>query len=442
MNLPGRIKPLFLYAIWMLYASVATGGPMPIFELDTHNKSAVEIGRTLGTKIKQRFPDIEQQYDAYLATLVDQAQFDQWIEEQVRQLAPKIDQAYRDEASGIMSAWTVLSHNQLGDGYLSTDEYWLLLLIPDITNHAKGSGFGVWGNDSQSGAPIVGHNLDWSSNTALRPLQVITIYRDQHRGIVNIGFAGIISTLSGFNSAGLYLAHLDASAMHSTTSRQPPSAAIGFDLRKMLEQQDHISGVIRQLSKARYGLNQSVLMADAKDVRVLEQPANQRGTVRTDNTPYRLNMYWNRKNQIAAVNCYASAVIPDNCSDTRDILRWNQFRTLATFNPEAPAEPRDLISIMFDTMHSPQAIFNQDTLQAMVFEPQTGQLHLYTASASNDQETETVPRMTQYHGLLTKLAPIEYTWLNPITLTIPFILAVLFFTIRYGESTRNKPPHT
>ena len=187
---------------------MADGG-IPIFRVDTADKSGREIGQELGTAFKQHFPDIEKRYDAYLSTFITQPLFNKWLQQRVQAVKPQIKQAYREEVEGIASRWQITTQDQLGDGLLSLNEYWFLLLIPDVGRQTNCSGFGVWGKASKSGQSVVGRNMDWHTNSDLRSLQAITVYHNKQGGMVNIGFAGYVGIISGFNQDGLYLAHLD-----------------------------------------------------------------------------------------------------------------------------------------------------------------------------------------------------------------------------------------
>ena len=48
---------------------------LPIFRVDTTDKTHFQVGQTLGNAVKQQFPNIEARYDAYLNTIMTQAQF-------------------------------------------------------------------------------------------------------------------------------------------------------------------------------------------------------------------------------------------------------------------------------------------------------------------------------------------------------------------------------
>ena len=351
---------------------------IPIIHVDIANKSAFEVGKTLGYEVKTQFPNVEQLYDAYLATILSQEKFERWNEDKVGVIVPSLDQAYRDEVLGITSVWQISSHDKLGDGYLSLNEYWTVLLAPDIGVKIGGSGFGVWSHFTRSGYPIVGRNMDWVTNESLRSLQAITIYRDNDRGLVNIGFAGFVGVITGFNQAGLFLAHMDSPMLTNDFPTDYAAESVVFGIRKVLETENKISAAADYFHDIQYSNGHSILLADNYDVRVLEQPADQKSEMRRDRSTYRVDKPWGKRYQIAVVNCFTLLSSPDNCYDMRDNLRWDRYRELADFSEINQAKPDSVIEIMFDHLHHTQAIYNLHTMQSMVFEPKARSLHIYT----------------------------------------------------------------
>lgn len=409
---------------------------IPVIHVDTRDKSAFEIGKTLGRQVKRQFPNIEQLYDAYLATVLSQEKFAYWHEERVRVITAGLDQAYRDEVLGITSVWQISSHDQLGDGYLSLNEYWTFLLAPDIGIRIGGSGFGVWNDASRSGYPIVGRNLDWVGNEPLRSLQAITVYLGETHGLVNIGFAGFIGVISGFNQGGLFLAHIDSPMLGQSFSANYAPGSVVFDIRKVLETENRIAHAEDYFTDIEYSASHSILLADNYDIQVLEQPPGQDAQVRRDRSAYRVDKAWPGRYQIAAVNCFTLLRSPDNCYDMRDNFRWDRFRDLANFSASNPAEVRSIIDVMFDHLHDAQAIYNPRTLQAMVFEPKARNLHLYSMPISGRHEAG--PRMSQLNGLLSDIPDDAFDWLSTLNIAIFFTLLVLIVALIYGEFAKKR----
>jgi hypothetical protein len=131
--------------ILFLTISFEASATLPVFHVDAKEQTGVGIGTTLGKAFKKQFPEIEKIYDTYLASFIDQRQFNEWVQERVKVIKPNIDPAYRDEINAIASTWGISSQDQLGDGFLSENEFWVIQLIPDIGRQTNCSGFGVWG---------------------------------------------------------------------------------------------------------------------------------------------------------------------------------------------------------------------------------------------------------------------------------------------------------
>ena len=428
------------YSVWLvvvLWALLSSAqANVPVFEIDTTDKTGVQIGQELGRAFKKAFPDIEKRYDSYLQTFVSQETFNQWIKERVTVLKPNIDKDYRDEVEGITSTWQIASRDQLGDGYLSLNEYWLLQLIPDVGRRTNCSGFGVWGNYAAGSTTLVGRNMDWRTNESLRSLQAITVYRNQKGGIVNIGFAGYVGIISGFNQDGLFLAHLDSPLRQPYPVLPPDDHSIVFDIRKALSTQSSIQSAAKALSRLPHAFSHNILMADRQSVQVLEQPPTPPAQLRTDKSDYRMEYYWDKTNQIAVVNCFTLANSAANCLASHDALRWNRFRTLARFTPEQPAEASKVINIMLDTANPFQEIFNARTVQSMVFIPETLKLYLYTVPVSG-QHPQTIN-----HQEISYLLPFEPNrtahWFSALNVLIALSLVLLIGSVVYGEFMRKK----
>jgi len=424
------MTPIRLYSlVFFIMVSFEAGGTPPVFHVDAKDKTGVGIGTTLGKALKKQFPNIEKIYDNYLASFVDQDQFNEWVQKRVNVIKPNIKSAYRDEVNTIASTWVISSRDILGDCFLSLNEFWVIQLIPDIGLWTIGSGFGVWGHFSALNAPIVGINMDWYTTEALRSLQAIMVYEYKNQSVVNIGFAGYVGVVSGFNSEGLFVAHLD-----SPLGKRYPEPPIGddaivFDLRQVLEKKNRISAAARDLSKQQYGFSHNILMADTFDVQVLEQPQGQLAHLRNNTSNFhhnhnqRIEMSWEKANQIAVVNCFALRSSPANCINSVDSYRWHRFKTLARFNStDNQAQVKDVINIMFDTANPLQEIFNHKTVQSMVFTPKDKKLYLYTVPISGIQSTH--PMMQEMANLL-PTSQVSETWFKPINGLL--VVAILIF---------------
>ena len=200
---------LLLLLIGIDSMALASAGSLPVIRIQAAELTPRAIGLELGRQSKALFPDIEQRYDAHLASLFTQTRFDDLRQYHLAQLVQQLPEAYREEWQGIVDSWSIVHTSKLGDGHLSLHEYQLLNLLPDLGLPPSGVGIGVFGKVSAAGT-IVGRNLDWRSSPELRALQAITVYQYKDRTVVNPGFAGITSILNGFNNHGLFLAYFNA----------------------------------------------------------------------------------------------------------------------------------------------------------------------------------------------------------------------------------------
>ena len=380
----------------------APGQRLPVFRIVTEDMRPTEVGAALGRQWKERFPDLEQRHDAHLAQRLNQQGFDRLLNERVAPLrAQGIDRAYLAELQGLASALNLIGRNRLGDGFLSMDELMLAQLLPDLGGDGQGCGFGVYGTHAGKAGPLVGRNLDGGRGGSgiTSTLGAITVYQHPEGMLVNIGVAGILGVTTGFNDRGLFLAHLAASLTPDRGASPVQGRAIGFALRRALEEHDDSAAAVRTLRRGRYGSSYSVLLADRRRIQVLEQPADGPARLREAGSRTRPTMDWGRTEQIAVVDCFALTTTPSNCQDLRDRYRWQRLRTLARFEPRGPrAEIPDLIGIMLDRTTPPYEIYGEETLQVMVFAPRTADLYLYARSEPGTGHDE--PVMHRYADLV------------------------------------------
>ncbi len=361
-------------------------GKIPVIHIHAENMSPVDIGLEIGRQSKQLFPDIEYHYDRYLMASLSQMGFNDILRNRLPKLKSHIDNVYQKEMEGIASSWTLIHDNKLGDGYLSWDEYWVLNLLADIGLPANGTGFGVLNAVSKEKSTIIGRNLDLKSTPELRALQAITVYQYSSHVVVNIGFAGVISVLSGFNDSGLFLAHFntasDLSYQNSYSSRQETGEdmqAYGFALRKALETMNSVRKATNLLEKNTYGISSNILIADKKNIQVLEYSSVGKAQIRSWKSETRPDKQWNSPSQIAVVDCHVLDSRSGSCERAKDTYRWERLRAQATFTKNKRAGVQDIAGIMLDSHNQYYEILASDTLQSMIYLPGTGHLYLYAA---------------------------------------------------------------
>ena len=421
--------------------NASTPEKIPRIVVDTKKLSPFQIGSSIGYQTKALFPDIEQKYDAHLSTVLSQFLFDKLQNNTIPYLLKKLDSNYQAEMKGITATWMISDTDKLGDGKLSLNEYTTLNLLADLGFAPNGTGFGVLSPASENNSPIIGRNMDWLSSPALRSLQAITIYQNDDKAIANIGFAGISSFLTGFNNQGVFLSLYSAEPDTSYQNIQLPLKNIlhlsSFELRKALEKSDTIKQTSAYLSKKHYAYSNSILMADKKSILVLEYAKEGKIQIRKWDSQTQSNKPWNRKFQIAVVGCHVLKKMPYNCNNIKDGYQWDKLRQLATFSSSKKANERDIANIMFNTDNHLFEIFNQKTLQSLVYLPENNHLYLYTSALKT--ESDQAPRHTLYMDILpTKTNSLDsenthLLWLVNIFLAIS--LAVVVWVIWHDKKT-------
>lgn len=424
---------VWLISIFLLMASnsIATPvfpeGDIALFHINADQQTALEIGQVLGLQSKALFPNIERDYDTHLSTILSQTKFKQIQKTILPNLLQALDTKYQKELKGVAIAWALGNVNKLGDGLLSVDEYHTLNLLADIGLPPDGTGFGVLGRASVENTPIVGRNMDWANTPELRSLQAISVYQYTEKTVVNVGFAGIISVLSGYNDQGLFLAHFNAEPSSTYKNIRPPSpktSASAFDLRKALESNTTIRQATAYLTSKFYTYSNVILMADKNTVEILEYSKTGVSKVRHWNSPTRPDKPWRRKLQIAAIDCHVLATMKNNCKAAKETYRWERLRALAQFSPTQPANINDLSNILLDTKNHLFEIFNQQTIQSMIYLPKNGSLYLYTNSPNSINRTHKLYQ----NILLSELPSKNKTWLPGLLLLIlsaPIVWLVL-----------------
>ncbi len=387
-------------------APALSSGEIPVMRIDSEQLTPLQRGLEVGRQSKILFPDIERRYDTHLATLLTPSLYTKLQQKILPKLLKQLEPDYQAELNGVAQAWSLTRANQLGDGQLSLNEYQLLNFLPDLGLFPDGTGFGVFGEVATDNTPIIGRNLDWISTPELRSLQVITVYQSSDKAFVNIGFAGIISVLTGFNHRGLFLAYNKAEP-YSLYQQVPRSLrdihSSVFDLRKVLESSWSNQQATLYLSKQSYRYSHSILMSDKKDIQVLEYPRGGVAKIRRWNSPTRIDKPWDKKlQQIALIGCHVLASLPNNCRNIKEGYHWARLSQLAVFTTSTPANVYDITDILSDRKNHLFEIFNEKTLQSMIYQSKNNQLSLYTATI---KETPA-------------LSPVYHTYLDIIPKTL------------------------
>jgi hypothetical protein len=404
-----------------------------ILSIDASSDDGTQIGTLIGVEVKKNFPDVEKHYDSYLTFLLSPSQFKQLIP-QINALKAVIDPAYQAEVNAIAAIWHLNTRDELGDGKLSIDEFWLLQLLPDLTAVNKGSAFAVANRSDNN--PIAARNLDWKTTDDLKSLQTISLYHYQDRTLVSIGFAGLVGVISGFNDQGLFVSLIDASERQASNALLPQSVS-GFELRNVLKNSHTIALASQELVRKSYSRSHQILLADTENIAVLEQPVGETATLRQTDSTIIAEMPWHNNQQLAVVNCFVLPTSPRNCYASQDYYQWGRFAQLSTAFPEQDLSVSNVVTMMQDQANIDQALFNEDTLQSIVFTPKDRALYFSTEAAT--QTHEKYPLVEKYQLIKTDAHhPVMEIML--LVLSIVGLVLVWIYIFHGGE--KNKPQDT
>lgn len=362
-------------------AVLADQTKLPIIQVATDGATALAQGLSIGRQTKSLFPDIEARYDSALSSLVNQRQLESLRKAQLPNLFERLDKSHQEEIQGVEAAWELVSESNVGDGKLSAEEYRLLNFLPDLGFMPNGSGFAAIDKASSDNKPILGRNLDWKVNSTFKSLQSITVYKGDEHTSVNIGFAGLVLVVTGYNSDGLFLAGLNAAPYspyyQTSTESHKKQTSASFDFKTLLDSKKNSKQALKYLSATRYPYDINIIVADKKTVTVLEHSKNGSSQVRHWNSPLHANTPWGKRQQIGVVNCFTLLSMPNSCQSASNSVRWKRLRNLANFDAQSPASLTELSSLMTDTQNKRHEIFNNTTLQSVIYQPASGKLYLY-----------------------------------------------------------------
>ncbi len=376
MFLPNRVSlytAIFTIAV-MCLPIVCQAQQPTIFRIDARGKTSEIIGQELGDQIKQKFPDFCASIDASLMIVVgtlstvapfditpqdlfddifknftndpSDSRVDQVFEVVDDMRNNRIDPGFVDEANAVIarlnSGLATPPPDVLGDGLLSNNEFWLYQMSFDVLRFVSCTGFGAFGSVSTLGSPIVGRNLDITLGApALLDMTAITVYQKEDRDFVNVGFAGLLCTVTGFSDIHpaapldnevLFGAIIDATFLGELWLDSGRSS-VPFDLRYALENCTEIGtrvgsegdvGIHTYMKDKKYLYNHSLLLADLNQVVVQEHPKG-KTTINNANLPGRLRTYdspttvgWRSKSlpMIAVTNRFVlPPAFPFECTD-------------------------------------------------------------------------------------------------------------------------------
>jgi len=231
----------------------------------------------------------------------------------------------------------------------------------DLKKTVLCSGLLVGGERSTTGGPLLGRNLDYPPLGYAHQYSLVTIYRPRsaRHAFASVGFPGMVGCLSGMNDAGLALAVMEVYQSKSG-SRQFDLRGTPFALcfRRLLEECATIEEAHTRLaSMKRTGMN-NLALADRHGVAVLEI------------TPDRVVIRRPSEGMLVCTNHFCTPAL-----QPEPIV--NLFQTLdhyAVLEKEGRRRARLGAADLQSALHA--VCDPAMTMQTMVFEPQTLQLHL------------------------------------------------------------------
>ncbi len=384
-------KKITVLVVFLLSISLNSIANTTILNIDSENKTPEEIGNQLGIEIKNKFPTLEFQYDSYLDFLLSDMRFD-YLNRQVQLLKKSLNPEHLVEINAVANMLDLDSNDKLGDGKLSKNEFWLLQFLSDLIIINKGIAIAVI-NESNHDV-IIARNLKWKSTPSLRQLQTVTVYNSSEKTWVNVGFAGILGVVNGFNNDGLFVSAINSSSELVTAKVLKNHHSVAFMLKETL-QQTNVYSASQFLDGKHYPRDQQILLADKKKVLVLEQPTKANGSVRTVNSTITQTMskFEKNSNKLIVVSCFVLKNSPKNCYSSGDYYRWNRSQVLLKeFDLNSPIG--SLSTVMQDHKNGQQAIFNHNTLESIIFIPSSQTLYLFSRSISNTKDLN-----NNYHKL-------------------------------------------
>ena len=422
-------------------------GKLPVFRVNAEKAaSSLATGEQLGLMFKNAYPTIERLLDAHLASVMSPLEFKVIRETQLPVLRDQIQPSYIEEMRGITNKWSMSGGESVpGDSLLSLDEYHLLNLLTDLGIEPRGVSFSAFGPITESNEVLLGRNLSWPVTPEIRQLQAITVYEYKERVVVNIGFVGLVSVISGFNQDGLFVSNIsaeletpyDATQASKASGSEKQLRSRGFDLRHVLDSYTTTSPTADFLSGKIYATNSNTLVADKQGVLIIEQPSMEGGEIRLSDTTLRMERVWSNPFQLATVNCFVLPLTPNRC-DQKDIVRWMRLNVLA--NPFTEAHLMslsDISGILLDRSNYGYEILNDQTLQSIVFIPKHKDLYIYSMPAEGDVLPPVISNVA-YKDLL----PLNYRlpkvlgyfdiflWALLVTLAIALILEPVWRKLR------------
>jgi len=211
---------------------------------------------------------------------------------------------------------------------------------------------------SATGGPLLGRNLDYPGLGWAHEYGLVTVYRPKGKhAFVSVGFPGVVGALSGMNDAGLTVAILE---VFSAREGEPRFEAKGLPYalcyRTLLEECTTIDEAKKKLESMPRTTMNNLVVADAKGVAVFEI------------TPKSVVVRKAEKGTLSCTNHFCTELKPKQKVDIAD--SYERYDVLERVREWEKIKVDDVRRALHATN------LGNQTLQTMVFEPDTLKLHV------------------------------------------------------------------
>ncbi|MDP4094993.1 MAG: C45 family autoproteolytic acyltransferase/hydrolase [Bacillota bacterium] len=353
------------------------------------NNSHLEIGKEYAKEILKAVPDYEEIVDSYLAEVIGSKNYYDDVLKRVKDIKPQIEKDYSDEITGMGSVFSGSTDNQLGDGKLSTDEIYIMNLLPDVLRLTQCSALGIYGKRSETNSSMMERALDWyaGAKNQLAKVQAVTYIENNSKSICTIGFLGYIGVISGYNRNQDFAAILDSSTggIYYSEGRR----SYTMDLRYALENSDTIDKIADYLKSddRKYTFGHLIFLCDKNTVKVLENNVgsdpNSIRKIRDEKSELNEGINWGYDNAIGCVNAFELKGNLNNHSNIpENVARWesmknelkskgdkislDEFKEIASYHKgKYPGEQSD------------GDLYNVNTDQIIIYQPSEDNLEIF-----------------------------------------------------------------
>ena len=386
-------KPMY----WEVHIDYSSGDPY-------------SIGWEYGTIVLSRAPNYEAAVDAYLkAASSDKQEIYEVLIQRALEISKNIQSQYMDEIEGFASVLSGGTVNVMGDGKLSRDEFLIANFIPSVCNDTACSATAVFGSKSATGQTILGRNTDWASgppqestNGNTRGVYITAgninalIYSKTGKNqTAFFGTLGIIGTIVGINSNGIFVAGL-----HSQTG-SPYSAvdkrSVLLDIREALETSDTVdeAGAFLGAPSRVYAYHNNMFIADKNTAKVLENDYERNRALRGADSELNPGITWGISDAIACVNAFVLKGNFDNFTGQKwQTERWSSFKTLLIQEGDTVDLDRMKTIMRYHKPggggKDPGDIYNEGTIQSMAYSYTENRLELWLGTFVDDPQYLTI----------------------------------------------------